>query len=155
MTSSVLFQRVLIIDQGSPSHAWARGKLLTGEQVELFVFPSSDESINPKNLVGQVINVCRVRESVKEGPTRFACNAMSLSFQEFELPEPDHQLELPEPELVDGDGSFKKRKLLIEYTLMRDQAGWRAVEKFGFKGRNARTKAYGCIVDMAIQHGLI
>jgi len=155
MTDSVSHQKVLIIDQGSPKHDWARGKLLTGEQVELFVFPSSDELVNPKNLVGQVIHVCRVRESVKEGPTRFACNAMNLSFQEFKLPEPDHQLELHEPELVDVDGSLKKRKLLIEYTFMRDQAGSRVVEKFGLKGRNARTKAFGYIVDMAIDRGLI
>jgi len=80
---------------------------------------------------------------------------MNLSFQEFKLPEPDHQLELHEPELVDVDGSLKKRKLLIEYTFMRDQAGSRVVEKFGLKGRNARTKAFGYIVDMAIDRGLI
>jgi hypothetical protein len=151
----VSLNRVLIVDKGSPDYAWARGVLLTDpSQPEVFVYPDTDETLDPKCMVGSEASVIRVRKSDKPGPTKFCCNLAAPMFQCDPASDPfapDKDIdEAKEPKGV----NVKKRAMAVEWSPAREAAVDRVIQRYQLEGRFARSKALAYVIDEAIERGL-
>lgn len=139
----------MIVEKGSPDYAWARGILLTDPaQPEIFVYPDTDESLDPKKMVGSEASVIRVRPSSKPGPTRLTCNLAAPMFQGDTQCDPF----LDSDEELEAKKSIK-RALHVEWSPARQAAVDRVIQRYQLKGRFARSKALAYVVDEAIERG--